>query len=80
MEIKSFKEWLCTTKNLTANSAKDVVSRVKRSNIYVDLAQGLTVEELIFRMSQNAEFKTLSISVKSQLKRAVKLFKEYELQ
>lgn len=73
-----FHEWLCSVKGFSSKSARDVVSRVNRSKKYISESQDLNDEELLFRMGQNPEFKRLSRFVKSQLRRAIKLYREYE--
>lgn len=73
-----FYNWLMEKHNLTQKSARDVLSRVKRAGQYVDLKAKLSNEELVFKLSQNLTFQHLKLTVKSQLRRAIHLLKEFE--
>lgn len=77
MDEENFNDWLIKKFKYEERSAKDVRSRVKRARKLVDITEQLSDEELIFKLSQHPSFKDLSTSVKSQLKRGVKLYREY---
>lgn len=74
----SFKKWLREKQGLSEKSAKDVLSRLNRVKKYIKLAKQLPSEEIIFKMGQNQEFKRLSMTVRSQLRRAIRLAKKFE--
>jgi len=73
-----FREWLQTTKSLTKNSAEDVVSRIRRAKNIMEIDIPIDIETLLFHFMGKPAFKTLTITVKSQLKRAIKLYKEFK--
>lgn len=70
-----FKEWLITEKKYSERSSKDVLSRLRRVNALLkeDIIDNATLDKLI----NLEEFKSLSVSIRSQLKRAIKLNIEY---
>jgi len=77
-EYACFRDWLVASKSLTKNSADDVVSRIKRAKNIMEIDVPLDVETLLFHFTAKPAFKTLTITVRSQLKRAVKLYKEFK--
>lgn len=72
----AFSEWLVNTHNFTPFAVKDTVSRIKRCNRILLLGQ-ITQEEYVHKLEQQEQFKTLTKSVRSQLKRAANLYYEY---
>lgn len=72
-----FRSWLKKNKGLTERSSKDILSRLKRCNSFVNIIPALTVQHYHFDLSLHANFCSLSPSVKSQLKQAAKLYYEY---
>ena len=78
MRDEAFYDWLQKEKHLSQKSARDVLSRLKRVKNYVDFSGKGSDEELLFKMSQNSDFQKLTMSVKSQLRRAIHLAKKYE--
>jgi DNA (cytosine-5)-methyltransferase 1 len=70
--------WVSEKYKMGDKSARDVVSRLKRVTKYVDVDLPITDEELIFKLEITEEFKNLSMTVKSQLKRSIKLYREYK--
>jgi DNA (cytosine-5)-methyltransferase 1 len=76
-EYTDFREWLQNTKSLTKNSAEDVVSRIKRAKNIMEVDIPIDIETLLFHFTGKPAFKALTSTVKSQLKRAVKLYKEF---
>ena len=59
-------------------SCRDVVSRLKRVTKFIDIDSSLPDDELLFRLGTTTEFKKLTSPVKSQLKRAVKLYRKHK--
>ncbi len=76
MDYSLFLDWLITNKKMSQRAAKDVLSRCKRVSkiIESDAINKKTIEQL----NASDEFNTKSIFIKSQLRRAVGLFCEYE--
>ena len=72
-----FLVWLQNTKSLTKNSAEDVVSRIKRAKSIMEINIPIDTETLLFHFMGKPSFKALTATVKSQLKRAIKLYKEF---
>lgn len=76
MQAQDFKQWLIDNKKMGVLSAKDVVSRCNR---VVKLVNQARIENCSFDMLINStEFQSCSSCVKSQLKRALTLYNEYE--
>lgn len=74
--MEQFRQWLQSVKGLGERSARDVSSRVKRvqTMLETELIAGNTLDIL----EQNEEFKQISMSVKSQLRRSIKLYLEFK--
>jgi len=72
----SFEDWLINCKNYSGRSAKDVVSRCKRSEKMLS-CDGIPDAYYLFSLEQQEEYKDLSVSVRSQMKRAIELKAEY---
>jgi DNA (cytosine-5)-methyltransferase 1 len=77
-EDPDFWEWLQNKKSLTKNSADDVVSRIKRAKSIMEIDVSVDIETLLFHFTGKPVFKDLTTTVKSQLKRAIKLYKEFK--
>jgi DNA (cytosine-5)-methyltransferase 1 len=77
-EYSDFKEWLKNTKSLSKDSADDVVSRIKRAKSIMEIDLPIDIDTLLFHFIGKPAFKTLTTTVKSQLKRAIKLYKEFD--
>ena len=76
MNYEGFLEWLKTEKNMSERSTRDTVSRIKRALriISKDSVETSTIEKL----NASPEFLKLSMFIKSQLRRAVALYQEFE--
>lgn len=76
MDSTRLLEWLMNDKKMSIRSAKDVISRCSRvyRMLNIDSIDSDTLEKL----QKNEEFKTNSMFIKSQLKRAVALYLEFE--
>ena len=72
-----FQTWLIDIKQYKERSAKDVISRCKRANIIYSLPNRIEAY-YFFMLEQQDSFQQLSPTVKSQLKRAVTLLKEFK--
>ena len=69
MNYVEFKKWLQEKNKYTDASIKDIVSRLRRANNNEDI--------YLFRLEQCDEFKRASVSVKSQIRRSVRLYFQY---
>lgn len=76
-QASDFVCWLRENEGLKEKSARDVLSRLKRASKIVDLSQRIPDEDLLFEISKTPEFKKMSMSVRSQIKRAIKLYRKY---
>lgn len=70
-----FREWMMKEKQYSDRASRDVQSRLKRA-ISLSGEKDIT-PEILAKIEANAEFKGLSMSVKSQIRRAVKFYQEY---
>ena len=70
-----FREWLIKEKQYSDKSSRDVQSRLKRA-VLLSGEKEIT-SEILAKLEANTAFKELSLSVKSQIRRAVKLYHEY---
>lgn len=71
-----FPRWLQNEHKYSPPAAKDVVSRLSRCN-KIEPIQNSSLTEYFDRLEQNEAFMKMSKSVRSQLKRAVSLYNEY---
>lgn len=69
---QDFYEWLLDEQHYSERSAKDVISRCKRAEAIVSNV-GVPDAYYIFTLEQQPRFKELSVNVRSQIKRALKL-------
>lgn len=72
-----FEEWLEKKKQFTSRSAGDVVSRIKRAESLLGL-KTKSPSLMLSRLAESKAFSSLSVSVKSQLRRAFRLLSEFE--
>ena len=75
MSDLEFYNWLVDANQLSNRSAKDVISKCKRIKniLHTDSLDIFSSEQLL----ETDDFKSLSMFIKSQLKRALALWKEY---
>lgn len=71
-----FKNWLTENTSYSHPVISDTVSRAKRADRILEWS-GEDVYQ--FRLEQLEEYKKLSVSVRSQIKKAVKLYSEFWL-
>ena len=73
-----FKDWLIKKKMLKNRSAQDVESRLKRVKSLLGIK---TINEnSLKKLNNNEVFLSLTTSIRSQLRRSVKLYLEFELE
>lgn len=78
MDDGQFRLWLKAVANLGEASAGDVVSRVKRASGLINIDAKGDTDELLFKLGRVDEFKNMSITVRSQLRRAVSLYRTFK--
>lgn len=75
MNYQEFLLWLVNERKMALRSAKDVVSRLKRvTNI---LGTDVIDDATSTNLSNSDEFKQYSMFIKSQLRRSIALYLEY---
>lgn len=74
MEENKFKQWLENEVGLKARSSRDVISRLKRANRFINVSLFLTSDHAIAELSHQPNFQELSYHTKSQLRRSIKFF------
>ena len=74
---KAFRTWLAENKGLSSLTAKDMESRVRRANSIAKLDTREDGVIYLHQLEKNGEYAALPVSIKSQLKRAVRLYCEY---
>ena len=73
-EAEGFRTWLITNNIYSDKVVSDIVSRMRR----VDNIIPWTEDEFYqVRLERNESYSVLSVSVRSQCKRAVKLYSDY---
>ena len=72
----TFVEWLEKTKQFTSRSARDVQSRLKR---VIDLLGSDELSEQSIQAIEEVEgFNEMSVFIKAQLRRSIRLYLEYQ--
>ena len=71
-----YSEWLENEKGLSHKVSHDVNSRLKR--VYQILSTDDIDDKTISLLETNEHFRSLSMTVKSQLRRSVRLYLEYK--
>lgn len=74
MDLSQFKIWLSNHKTYSDATIKDIISRIKRAN---RILEWYNDEVYQFKLEQMPEYQKISCSVRSQIKRAIKLYFEY---
>jgi DNA (cytosine-5)-methyltransferase 1 len=77
MEFENFRKWLINKIGYKNKSAGDVISRIRRIRKFIKVPEPIEPITL-FQLQQNEEYKKLSLSVRSQLKKALLLFSEFQ--
>lgn len=75
MDYENFLIWLQENKNMSNRSARDVISRLKRAMLIINTYK--VTNNSLELLNSNSEFKNLSMSVKSQLRRSITLYSEF---
>lgn len=74
-----FPRWLITNHNFTDLAVKDTISRLNRCNKILRIEKE-NIKSYINELEVNEWFKSLSVCVRSQIKRALTLYDEYRNQ
>ena len=75
--LAEFERWLCDKVGFQERTARDTLSRLRRVSTMTDALKPKSEDELLFRLKQSDEFLRCSPSVRSQLKRAAVLYREF---
>lgn len=75
VDTASFKKWLKENTTYSDAVIGDMSSRIKRAD---NILEWYDAEVYQFYLEQNEQYKTLSVSVRSQLKKAVKLYHQFK--
>ena len=74
IELDGFKSWLTNNTTYSKRVISNIVSRFKRANTILPWFDDDIYQ---FRLEQNDTYKNLSVNVRSQIKKAVKLYFQY---
>lgn len=76
--MEDFKRWLIKAKGLSEKSSRDVVSRLKRVQRIHSFKSGDKENKILNALAECDEFNNLSMFIRSQLRRSVRLYKEFQ--
>ena len=76
---ESFIKWLVEVKKFTPRSASDTLSRIRRADKICHL-NGAPTDYYCFLLQKEEAYIELSVSVRSQMKRALTLYNSFILQ
>ena len=71
IDVAQFKTWLEEKTSYSGAVISDTISRLKRADSILELSEE---EVYLFYLERKPEFKALSMSVRSQIKKAVRLY------
>lgn len=74
IELQGFKDWLISSTDYSQRTVSNIVSRLKRAD---NILSWYDDEVYLFRLEKTTGFQNLSVTVKSQIKKSVKLYFEY---
>ncbi len=74
IDVEGFKVYLKDTLNYSAAVVSDTCSRVRRAD---KIKEWYYDDLYLYYLEREDGFKSLSVSVKSQIRKAVKLYNEY---
>lgn len=77
-KTRGFREWLLANTKLSHRSARDVVSRYLRIKKIFDPEIPKTDEEFVFQWRNSKEYQDCTTTVRSQIKRAGLLYRQYK--
>ena len=73
-DLTGFENWLDANFTYTKETKSNIVSRLRRADKILAV---VNEPVYLFNLSRCDEFTTLSVNVKSQVRRAVKLYSQY---
>lgn len=73
-KFDAFQKWLDANSAYTKATKSNIVSRLRRADKLIPVIKDPVY---LFNLSQCTEFTELSVSVKSQIRRAVRIYHEY---
>ena len=74
VQLQDFRHWIVNNTTYSNRTISNTISRLKRAD---SLLGWFDDPVYIFRLEQLEEFQNLSCSVKSQIRKAVKLYFDY---
>lgn len=74
VQAEEFKEWLKSNTSYSAAVITDTVSRMKRAD---DILEWDGTDTYLFYLEKKEPFTILSVSVRSQIRKATKLYAAY---
>lgn len=74
VDTEQFKKWLKENTTYSDAVISDISSRIKRAD---SLLAWYDEEVYQFYLEQNEQYKQLSVSVRSQIKKSVKLYRQF---
>lgn len=76
IQVDSFKEWLKNNTEYSDAVIGDTISRMKRAD---SILEWNTADTYLFYLEKEQNFEILSVSVRSQIRKAVKLYSSYSM-
>lgn len=76
--LTEFKEWLVENGHAKGKVVGDIASRAGRVIKMFKISDDASYDLLILRMNKDSEFSGLSLSVKSQLRKAARLYRLFK--
>lgn len=74
VDVKGFKQWLSDNTIYSSAVISDMASRMRRADKMLEWSNE---DVYLFKLEQLDEYRVISVSVRSQIKKAVKLYSQY---
>lgn len=74
VQVDNFKEWLKDNTKYSDAVIGDIASRMKRAD---SILEWNNTETYLFYLEKEQKFEILSVSVRSQMRKAIKLYSAY---
>ncbi len=78
MDADKYLGWLIQSVGLENRSARDVVSRTRRAADMIPLDSRNLTCDIIHELGKKEQFRELTATVRSQLRRAIKLYRAFQ--
>lgn len=77
-EKEAYRNWLMMEKKITKKVACDILSRTNRVSNIINISDLKSTSHVVLDLTESSDFKEMTVSVRSQLKRCLCLYREFK--